>query len=104
MAAPLSLWRRAQVIRQGAIITGHEAESIPFSSFLLARKPRRYLEELVLGSSPSDIVINSAFDRNSVVEFIAAYEGADFSLTQSNMFEIEVLCDEYHRGRGLLQD
>jgi hypothetical protein len=62
---------------------------------LFARKFRRYLEELVLDSDLSDIVINSTFDRDSVVAFTAACEGADFSLTQSNVFEIELLCDEW---------
>jgi hypothetical protein len=62
---------------------------------LFAAKSRRYLEGLVLGSGPIDIVIHSPFDRDSVVEFIAASEGADFSLTQSNVFEIELLCDEW---------
>jgi hypothetical protein len=47
----------------------------------------------MLDSDPSDIVINSTFGRDSVVAFIAACEGADFSLTQSNVFEIELLCD-----------
>jgi hypothetical protein len=41
------------------------------------------------------IVINSTFDRDSMTAFIAACEGADFSLTQSNVFEVELLCDEW---------
>jgi hypothetical protein len=49
----------------------------------------------VLGSGPTDIVIDSAFDRDAVVQFIAACEGADFSRTQSNVFQIELLCDEW---------
>jgi hypothetical protein len=53
------------------------------------------LEELVPGSGPGDIVINSAFDRDSVIQFISACEGAEFSLTLSNVFEIELLCDEW---------
>jgi hypothetical protein len=61
----------------------------------LARKSRRYLEELVLGSGPVDIVIDSAFNWDSVLQFISACEGADFSLTLSNVFEIELLCDEW---------
>jgi hypothetical protein len=86
---------RAQAIRQWAVISGHESEPIPFSPLLLARKSRRYLEELVLGSGPGDIVIDSTFDRDSVLQFISACEGADFSLTISNVFEIELLCDEW---------
>jgi hypothetical protein len=62
---------------------------------VLARKSRRYLEELVLGSGPGDIVIDSGFDRDSVIQFISACQGADFSLTLSNVFEIELLCDEW---------
>jgi hypothetical protein len=62
---------------------------------LLACKSRRYLEELVLGSGPGTIVIGSAFDRDSVLQFISACEGADFLLTLSNVFEIELLCDEW---------
>jgi hypothetical protein len=62
---------------------------------LLARKSRRYLEDLVLGSGPGDIVIDSTFDRDSVIQFISACEGADFSLTLSNVFEIELLCGEW---------
>jgi hypothetical protein len=88
-------FRRAKAIRQCATISGHEREPIPFSPLLFARRSRRYLEELVLGSGASDIVIDSTFDRDSVVQFIAACEGADFSLTQSNVFEIELLCDEW---------
>jgi hypothetical protein len=51
----------------------------------------------VLDSDPSDIVIviNSKFDRDSMTAFIAACEGADFSLTQSNVSEIELLCNEW---------
>jgi hypothetical protein len=52
----------------------------------------------VLGSGPGDIVIDfidSGFDRDSVLQFISACEGADFSLTLSNVFEIELLCDEW---------
>jgi hypothetical protein len=62
---------------------------------LLARKSRRNLEELVLGSGPGDIVIDSAFDRESVVQFFSACEGVEFSLTLSNVFEIELLCNEW---------
>jgi hypothetical protein len=94
-SSPSSSSRRAQAIRQWAVISGHESEPVPFSPLLLARKSRRYLEELVLGSGPGDIVIDSAFDRDSVVQFISACEGADFSLTLSNVFEIELLCDEW---------
>jgi hypothetical protein len=54
------------------------------------------MEQLVLGPDPGpgDIVIDSTFCRNSVVQFISACEGTDFSLTLSNVFEIELLCDE----------
>jgi hypothetical protein len=62
---------------------------------LLARKSRKYREELVLGSGPGDIVIDSTFDRDSVLQFFSACEGANFSLTLSNVFEIELLCDEW---------
>jgi hypothetical protein len=62
---------------------------------MLAPKCRRYLEELLLGSGPSDIVIDSTFDRDSVVQFIAACQGDDFDLTPSNVLEIELLCDEW---------
>jgi hypothetical protein len=62
---------------------------------MLALKRRRYLEELLLGSGPSDIVIDSTFDRDSVVQFIAACQGDDFDLTPSNVLEIELLCDEW---------
>jgi hypothetical protein len=48
-----------------------------------------------LGSGPGDIVIDSGFDRNSVIQFISACEGADFSLTLSNVFETELLCNEW---------
>jgi hypothetical protein len=87
--------RRAQAIRQRAVISGHESEPIPFSPLLFARKSRRSLDELVLGSGPGDIVIDSPFNRDSVLQFISACEGADFSLTLSNVFEIELLCDEW---------
>jgi hypothetical protein len=62
---------------------------------LFARKSRRYLEELVLGSGASDIGIDSTFDRDSVIQFITACEGAEFSVTHANVFEIELLCDEW---------
>jgi hypothetical protein len=93
---PMSTFsRRTQAVRQCATIIGHEGEPIPFSPLLFAAKSRRYLEELVLGSGPSDIIIDSTFDRDSVVGFIAACEGTNFSLAQSNVFDIEVLCDEW---------
>jgi hypothetical protein len=63
MSAPSSSSRRAQAIRQRAIISGHESEPIPFSPLLLAHKSRRYLDELVLGTGPGDIVIDSTFDQ-----------------------------------------
>jgi hypothetical protein len=91
----MSSSRRAQTIRQWAVISGQESEQIPFSPLLLARRSRRYLEELVLGSGPGDIVIDSTFDRDSVIQFISTCEGADFSLTLSNVFEIALLCDEW---------
>jgi hypothetical protein len=87
--------RRAEALRQHAIIFGHESEPIPFSPLLFAPKCGRYLKELLMGSGPSDIVIDSTFDRGSAVQFIAACEGADFSLTLSNVLEIELLCDEW---------
>jgi hypothetical protein len=62
---------------------------------LLARKSRRYLEELVLGSGSRGIVIDSTFDWDSVLRFVSACEGAGFSLTLSDVFEIELLCDEW---------
>jgi hypothetical protein len=66
-----------------------------FSPLLFASKCRRYLEELVLGRGPSDILLDSAFQRDSVVQFIAACQGDDFSLTISTIFEFELLCDEW---------
>jgi hypothetical protein len=95
MSGSSSSSRRAQAIRQWAVISGHESEPIPFSSLLVARKSRRCLEELVPCSGPGDIVIDAAFDRDSVIQFISACEGAEFSLTLSNVFEIELLCDEW---------
>jgi hypothetical protein len=92
MSASSSSSRRAQAIRQCAIISGHESELILFSPLLFAAKSRKYLEDLVLGSGPSGIIIDSAFDRDSGVGFIAACEGTNFSLAQSNVLEIEVLC------------
>jgi hypothetical protein len=91
----MSSSRRAQAIRQRAIISGHESEPIPFSLLVLARKSRRYLEELVLGSGPGGIVIDPTFDPNPVLQFISACQRPDFSLTLSNVFEIELLCDEW---------
>jgi hypothetical protein len=87
--------RRAQALRQHAVISGQENEPIPFSPFLIASKCQRYLEELLLGSDLRDIIIDSTFDRDSVVQFVAACQGKDFNLTLSNVFEIEVLCDEW---------
>jgi hypothetical protein len=75
-SSPSTLSRRAQ-----AIIAGREDEPIPFSALALARRSERYLEELVLGSGPNDIVVDSAFDRDSVVQFIAAFQGNDFDVT-----------------------
>jgi hypothetical protein len=95
MCVDSSFSRRAKAMQQCVIISGHESEPIPFSPLLFAQKSRRYLEELVLGSGPSAIVIESTFDRDSVVQFIAACEAADFSLTQSNVLEIDLLCDEW---------
>jgi hypothetical protein len=90
-----ALSRRARAIRQCAIVSGHESEAIPFSPLLFASQCRRYLEELVLGSGPSDIAIDSAFQRDSVVQFVAACQGDDFALTLSNAFEVELLCDQW---------
>jgi hypothetical protein len=45
-------------------------------------------------SGPSDIVIDSTIDRDSVVQFIAACQGDDFDLTLSTVLEMELLCDE----------
>jgi hypothetical protein len=95
MSLSSSSSRRAQAIRQWAVISGHESEPIPFSPLFLARESCKYLEELVLGSGPGDIVIGSMFDRDSVLQFISACEGADFSLTLSSLFEIGFLCGEW---------
>jgi hypothetical protein len=62
---------------------------------LFARKSRRSLEELVLGSGPSDIVIDSTVDRDSVFQFVLACHGSNLDLTLSNIFDIEVLCDDW---------
>jgi IS1 family transposase len=91
-ASPLC---RAQAIRQYAIVAGQEDRPIPFSALLFAAKSRRYLAELVVGSGSSDIVIDSVFDRDSVIRFICACQGGDFSVTKSNVSEIELLCDEW---------
>jgi hypothetical protein len=95
MASSSSPSRRAEALRQQAIIFGHESEPIMFSLLLFAPKCRRYLEELLVGSGPGDIVIDSTLDRDSVTQFIAACDGAEFSLTLSNVFEIKFLCDEW---------
>jgi hypothetical protein len=87
--------RRAKAVRQWAVISGDESKPIPCCALLLACKSRRYIEELVLSSGPGDIVIDSAFDRDSVLQFISACDGAEFSLTLSNVFEIKLLCDEW---------
>jgi hypothetical protein len=44
-----------------------------------------YLEQLVLGSGPGAIVIDSAFDRDSVSPSISACHGDDFNLTISSV-------------------
>jgi hypothetical protein len=73
MSSFSSAWSgQAQTIRKYAIISGHESDPIPFSPLLFAKKSHRYLEQLVLGSGPSDIVIDSSFDRDSVILFIFA--------------------------------
>jgi hypothetical protein len=87
--------RRAQAIRRWVAISGNESEPIPSSPLLLARKSRRYLEELLLGSGHGDIVIDSGFNGDSIIRFISACEGADFSLMLSNVFEAELLCHEW---------
>jgi hypothetical protein len=94
LSASVSDSRRAAAIRQYAIIEGHEDKPVEFSPLLFAQRSRRYLEQLVLGSGPIDIVINVAVGRDSVVQFIAACEGEDFEITESNVFEFEFLCDE----------
>jgi hypothetical protein len=92
------------MIRQSVIISGREDEPIPFSPLLFALKSGRYLEELLLGSGSSDIVIDHGFDRDSVVQFIAACESGDFDLTLANVFEIEVLCDQWSvNGKSIRQ-
>jgi hypothetical protein len=93
--SPLFEWHRAQAIRQNAIIEGHEREPIPFAPVLFARKSRRYLEQLVLGAGSSDIIIDSTFDRDSVVQFICLCQGSNIELTLSNIFELELLLDEW---------
>jgi hypothetical protein len=55
----------------------------------------------VLGSGPGDIAIDSGLNRDSVVQFMAACEGADFSLTSSNIFDFELLCDEWSVGKSI---
>jgi hypothetical protein len=62
---------------------------------LFARKSRRCLEELVLGSGASDIVIDSTVDRDSVFQFVSACQGSNLDLTLSNIFDIELLCDDW---------
>jgi hypothetical protein len=61
---------------------------------MFAPKCRQHLGELLVESGPSDIVVDSTFDRDSVVRFIAACQGDDFDLTLSNVLEVELLCDE----------
>jgi hypothetical protein len=63
----MSSSRRAQTVRQSVIITGDEGEPIQFSPLLFARKLRRYLEELVMGFGPSDIVIN---EQRVIIRFL----------------------------------
>jgi hypothetical protein len=96
--------RRAAAIRQCAIIEGHKGEPIQFSPLLFAQRSRRYLEQLVLGSGPIDVVIDSTFQRDSVVQFIAACEGNDFEITESHVFEFEFLCDEWCVSRQSIGD
>jgi hypothetical protein len=86
---------QAEGLCQFAIVAGHESEPIPFSPMAFAVRARRYLERLVLGSASHDILIDSSFDRDSVVQFVAACQGCDFELTASNVFEIELLCDHW---------
>jgi hypothetical protein len=104
MSASSPSSRRAQAVRQCTIVSGHESEPIQFSPLLFAAKSRRYMEEFVLGSRPSDIVIESILDQDKVVAFIAACQGADFSLTPSNVFEIEGLCNEWSVDRSESQE
>jgi hypothetical protein len=102
MSSASRLSGRAEAVRQCAIISGHESEPIPFSRLLFAELCRRYLAELVLGSGPGDIVMGSAFQRDSVIQFIAACQVADFLLTALNVFEVELLCDMWEvRGKRI---
>jgi hypothetical protein len=78
ISAFLSSAHGAGEVRQYAVVSGHESKPILFSPLLFVQQSRRYLGQLVLGSGPGDIVIDSTFDWDSVVQFMAAYEGADF--------------------------
>jgi hypothetical protein len=62
---------------------------------LSAEKSPIRLERLVLGSGPSDIVINLIFKRESVVQVAAAHEGRDINLTLSTVLAVELLCAEW---------
>jgi hypothetical protein len=54
---------------------------------VIAPKCRRYLEELLLGSDPRDIVIHSTFDRDFVTQFVATCQGDDFDLKPVNVLD-----------------
>jgi hypothetical protein len=93
--SPSTSSRLGKATRQNAMISGHVSDPIHLSPLTCIQTPRRYLEELVLGSGPSDIVIDSMSNRDSVTQLMAACQGGDLNLKLANVLEIEFLCDEW---------
>jgi hypothetical protein len=83
-----------QPIRQCVIFSGHASEAIPVSLAIFTARSLTYLVELALGSDLWDIIVDSTFETDSVIQFMAACDSTDFPVTQSNIFETELLCDE----------
>jgi hypothetical protein len=48
----------------------------------------------LLGSGPSEIAVNSTFDWDPVIQFIAVCQVDDFDLVPSNVFEVQLLSHE----------
>jgi hypothetical protein len=61
---------------------GRESEPIPFSLLQFTKKSRRYLQEVALGSGRGDIVIDSWFGRDSVLQFISTVQGSGIDTTE----------------------
>jgi hypothetical protein len=86
---------------QNAIVGDDARHPIPFASRFLHFNSGKFRQLFESGLGRRDLVFDSRFQRDSVVQFLNACQHRDVELTRANVLEVDLLCTEWKVDRSI---